>query len=164
MKILVLSDSHSGLHFMRLCIEKVQPDEVIHLGDFYEDGHAMAEENPGIPFHLLAGNCDYYRYSPCKTEILQETIGGVRFYMTHGHKHNVKTGTLLLLMDAALEKADVVLYGHTHIPVCRRAPNGMWVMNPGTSRSDGGSAGLIEIEHGKILKCRILNLTDLEEM
>ena len=38
MTILVLSDSHSTLRFMRLCVEKIQPDALIHLGDYFDDG------------------------------------------------------------------------------------------------------------------------------
>ena len=57
MKILVLSDSHAALSFMRLCIEKIKPDAVVHLGDFYNDGEAMAEEYSHIPFHQVPGNC-----------------------------------------------------------------------------------------------------------
>ena len=36
MKILVLSDSHSTLSFMRLCIQSLCPDAVVHLGDHYQ--------------------------------------------------------------------------------------------------------------------------------
>ena len=56
MKILVLSDSHSALSFMRRCISKIKPDAVIHLGDFYEDGQVMAEEFPHIRFHQVPVN------------------------------------------------------------------------------------------------------------
>ena len=48
MKVLVLSDSHSSLYFMRQCIERTKPDAVIHLGDYFEDGAAMAEAYPHI--------------------------------------------------------------------------------------------------------------------
>ena len=41
MRVLVLSDSHSALSFMRRCIEHIRPDTVIHLGDYFEDGKAM---------------------------------------------------------------------------------------------------------------------------
>ena len=41
MKILVLSDSHSALSFMRRCIGAVRPDAVVHLGDYYEDAQTM---------------------------------------------------------------------------------------------------------------------------
>ena len=44
MKILVLSDSHSTLSFMRQCIRTVKPDTVVHLGDHFDDGPAMQEE------------------------------------------------------------------------------------------------------------------------
>lgn len=44
MKILVLSDSHSALQFMRQCVESVKPDAIIHLGDFFDDGVVIHEE------------------------------------------------------------------------------------------------------------------------
>lgn len=43
MKILVFSDSHAARSFMRLCMERIKPDAFIHLGDYYEDGEAIAE-------------------------------------------------------------------------------------------------------------------------
>ena len=43
MNILVLSDSHSALSFMRRCLESVKPDAVVHLGDYFEDAQAMQE-------------------------------------------------------------------------------------------------------------------------
>ena len=46
MKILVLSDSHSAISFMRQCMDSVRPDAVIHLGDHYDDGEVLAEEYP----------------------------------------------------------------------------------------------------------------------
>ena len=58
MKILVLSDSHSGLRFMRQCIDAVKPNAVIHLGDYYDDGQAMAQEYPHLYFYAVPGNCD----------------------------------------------------------------------------------------------------------
>jgi predicted phosphodiesterase len=44
MTILIFSDSHSGMRFMRRCVEKIKPDTMIHLGDHYDDGEAMAQE------------------------------------------------------------------------------------------------------------------------
>ena len=70
MRILVLSDSHAGLAFMRLCVAKVRPDAIVHLGDFYEDGQVLAAENPHIPVHQVPGNCDRYRNYTGQAEIL----------------------------------------------------------------------------------------------
>ena len=36
-------------------------------------------------------------------------------------------------------------------------------MNPGASGSWGGSAGIIEVENGKIMDCRIFRYGDQEE-
>ena len=156
MKILVLSDSHAALSFMRMCIEKVAPDHVIHLGDHYDDGQAMAEQFSHIRFHQVPGNCDRYRCDPGLPEVMCYDIGGVRIFMTHGHRHAVKTGDAGLVAAARTMDAAVALYGHTHCPVCYLTDEGMWVMNPGTCGSFGGTAGLIEIDGDKNISCRIL--------
>lgn len=162
MKILVLSDSHSAMRYMRDCIEAVRPNAVIHLGDYFDDAAVMKEEYPDIPFYRVPGNCDRYRCLPTDPEILLETVGGVRLYMTHGHRHAVKQTTGLLLKAAREAKADAVLYGHTHIADCRREDDGLWVLNPGSCGYYGGSAGLLEVENRKIISCRILRQEDLE--
>lgn len=164
MKILVLSDSHSALSFMRRCIRAVKPDTVIHLGDHYDDGEAMAEENPHVLFHQVPGNCDRYRCPPGAMEVCSYPIGGVRFYMTHGHRHGVKMGIGGLLADARKMGAQIVLYGHTHRLDCHQEPDGLWVMNPGSCGSMGGSAGVIKIENGEIKACYFITQEDLEDM
>ena len=156
MKILVLSDSHCALSFMRRCIEGVKPNAVIHLGDHFDDGQAMKEEYPGIPFYQVPGNCDRYRCPPGQPEILIYRICGVNLYMTHGHKHSVKTYLGAWLRDARAAKVDAVLYGHTHVADCHREEDGLWVLNPGSCGYYGGSAGLIEVSDGRIRECRIL--------
>ncbi len=163
-KILVLSDSHAGLSFMRMCIAHTSPDAVVHLGDYMEDGRAMAEENPGLPFYLLPGNCDRLRGEWTGQDILTPTMAGAILYMTHGHRHNVKQGIQHLLTDARTSGAAAVLYGHTHRADCHREADGLWVLNPGACGSFGGSAGWMEIENGRISVCRILHTDDLEAM
>lgn len=164
MKILVLSDSHSALSFMFRCAQKVKPDAIIHLGDYYDDGEALSEEFPHIRFYQVPGNCDRYRAPLHAQEILIMPVLGVNLYMTHGHRHNVKFYTGSLLADARKAKVAAVLYGHTHIADCYQEPDGLWVLNPGSAGSFGGSAGIIEVEKGKILDCRIIGQAELEEM
>ncbi len=160
MKILVLSDSHSSLRFMRRCIEKVKPDAVVHLGDYYDDAESLAETYPHIPFHQVAGNCDKYR-SPVNARLmLCYALGGVTVYMTHGHLHHVKMGLGALLADAWKNGAQVVLYGHTHIPDCHREEDGLWVLNPGSA---GSSAGILETDGQAITACYLITETNLEE-
>ncbi len=161
MKILVLSDSHAGRSFMRLCIRSVQPNAIVHLGDYYADGEVMAEEFPGIPVYQVPGNCDLNRGFIRDPEIRVEKVCGVMLYMTHGHRHQVKQGLYRLLRDARAAKVQAVLYGHTHQADCHQE-DGLWVLNPGTCGVYGGSAGLIEVRDGKILSCRILRQEDLD--
>ena len=160
-KILVLSDSHAGLSMMRHAIRSIRPDAVIHLGDYYDDGETVAREYPHIPFHLVPGNCDRYRCPPDARPILCYDVCGVRLFMTHGHLHQVKSVLLRLLRDARQMNAAVALYGHTHEAYCQREEDGLWVLNPGSCGSYGGSVGLIETENGEILRCCTLRCEDL---
>ena len=154
-KILVLSDSHSSLRFMRHCIDIHCPDTVIHLGDHYDDAETLQELYTHIRFHMVPGNCDRFR---CRSElplILCYDIAGVRFFMSHGHLQSVKSGDFRLVSQASQYGAAIALYGHTHVPVCYQTDDGMWVMNPGTAGSFGGSIGIVEIENNRITSCHI---------
>lgn len=161
MKLLVLSDSHAALSFMRRCIDGVQPDAVIHLGDHYDDGAAMAEEYSRIPFYQVPGNCDAHRCFIPDPETRLEILGGVHILMTHGHRHHVKQTLLRLLADARASRAALVLFGHTHSPYCQREEDGLWVLNPGSCGYFGGSAGLVEIRGGEVMQCRLLREEDI---
>ena len=163
MRILVLSDSHAGLSFMRRCVEKTKPDAIVHLGDYFDDSQVLAGEYLHIPIHAVPGNCDKYRLLRPMPEILCYEVCGVRLFMTHGHRHNVKITTGLLIADGVRNNADAVLYGHTHVADCRQLPDGMWVLNPGSCGSFGGSAGIIETQQGKIETCYLINAMNLEE-
>ena len=161
MTILVFSDSHSSLRFMRMCIEAVRPDVMIRLGDYFDDGEAMKEEYTGIRLYQVPGHCDRYRCPPDQPEICIDRIGGVDVYLTHGHKHRVKQGLGGLLSSARTANVDNVMYGHTHVADCHREEDGLWVLNPGSCGYSGGSAGIIEIQDGKIREVRLLREADL---
>ena len=164
MKILVLSDSHSGLRFMRDCIDIVKPDQMIHLGDHYDDGLVLAELYPHVRIHQVPGNGDCYGSGRSAPTVMCYDIGGVRFFMTHGHMHGVKSGLERLLSDAREKGAQVVTFGHTHEALCFCAEGDMWVLNPGSCRSTSGSVGVIEIVDKKVSVCHVLKQTDLEAM
>ena len=160
MKILVLSDSHAGLSFMRRCIEVCKPDAIVHLGDYYDDGVQMQEEYPRIPVHQVMGNCDKYRAPVSAREILNYDVCGISLYMTHGHRHYVKSSLGVLLADARAAKAQAVLFGHTHQAVCYREDD-LWILNPGACGSWGGTAGIIESDGGKITACYLIQQADI---
>lgn len=163
MKILVMSDSHSSIRLMRAAVKAIKPDAIVHLGDYFDDGEVIREENIHIPFHSVPGNCDKYRMYEPRAEVLSYSVCGVHLYMTHGHNHHVKSGLYSLLQDARSANAKAVLFGHTHAALCENM-DGLWVLNPGSCGHAGGTVGLIEVCDDEILSCRILRQEDWEEM
>lgn len=161
MKILVLSDSHHAKRAMEAFTRAVKPDAVIHLGDYYEDGRWLWQNFPEIPFYQVPGNCDYYDYTYGPQEVLTQVLDGVKLYMTHGHRHDVKETLSFLLRDARASHADVVLYGHTHVPDCRQEEDGLWILNPGACGYVGATAGIIETAGGRVTSCRLIKESDL---
>ena len=158
MKILVLSDSHSGLRAMRRFLEKVKPQVMIHLGDYYDDGRTMAEEFPAVTVYQVPGNCDQYRAPLGAPEILLQTVAGVKLYLTHGHRHQVKMTRSMLIQDARKSKVAAVLYGHTHIPA-QQDIAGVRLINPGSAGTGRRPTwALIEIFENGGIACDIKEL------
>ena len=157
-----MSDSHSAIRHMRLALNTTQPDAVVHLGDHYDDIETLTEEYRHVVFHQVPGNCDRYRCPQNTLPILCYSIGGVKFYMTHGHLHGVKSTLFRLVADAKNMGAQAVLYGHTHIADCHQGGD-LWVINPGSCGSSAGSVALIETDGAAIRSCEILPLKDMEE-
>lgn len=157
MKIGVLSDTHGKSVFLRRGLEKLgKIDALIHLGDHCSDA-ANLEQSLNIPVLYVKGNCDFYANAP---EILSLPLGGRKFYMAHGHQFQVNYGMDRLIYKGLEAEADVVLYGHTHIPEVFYEGN-MLVMNPGSASCPRGgkrkTAGIIHIMEGKLVP-HIINL------
>ena len=145
MKILVFSDSHRSLSGMYAAIDLHKPEQVIHLGDMMDDAEEVARHYPKLPFCLVPGNCDGWLTTvPVKKQI---TLAGKSILLSHGHRWGVKSGYDTAICDARAVGADILLFGHTHVPLCQQLEDGLWMMNPGPARS---SYGLIEIEDGQI--------------
>lgn len=159
MKLLIFSDSHSSLRAMRAYVRAVAPDALVHLGDYYGDGSVIAQENPALPTYQVAGNCDRWRCTGFEPEQLVCRLGGAVVFMAHGHRYSVKSGTGSLLAAARERGTQLVLYGHTHTPDCRREADGLWVVNPG-SCGFGGTAACVTLEGGAVMDCRILYDTE----
>lgn len=142
MNILVFSDSHRSIAGMYTAIEQHHPHQVIHLGDLIDDAQEMAHAYPKLPFCMVPGNCDGWSMAPLKRQI---TLEGVSILLSHGHLWGVKRGYEAAIADARACGAGILLFGHTHKALCQRLEDGLWVMNPGASRT---SYGLIEIDGG----------------
>ena len=161
MRLLVLSDSHSHIERMSLAAKQAKPDVIIHLGDYITDAQKLQVKFPNVTMYMVKGNCDVNAAGEKELMIM---IEGVKIFMTHGHKYNVKMGLTSFVCRAQETDAGIALYGHTHRAMIDRV-NGMYLMNPGQmERHDGTSPatyGAITIEKGKVaMELKILEDED----
>ena len=128
MKILVVSDTHRSLANFETVYNRVKPvDAVLHLGDV-EGQEELVRSIAECPVHFVKGNCDLGSPEPIAREL---SLGGVKIFMTHGHKYGINWGTEGLEEMGWQTEAKVVLYGHTHRPVVEWK-SGFWLCNPGS--------------------------------
>ncbi len=154
MKVLVFSDSHGTITYMQQAIRSEEPDVVLHLGDVMRDARALQREYPQLRLEQVCGNCDGPDAQP---EELELTLQGHKIMMTHGHPYHVKLGSAWVVRTAQERGAEVLLFGHTHIPLVDRVGS-LWVMNPGTIQGLGQTTyGVMTLEQDKI-DCRIVSL------
>lgn len=142
MRILVVSDSHGDYRSLKKAIAAQPSAEVIvHCGDGSNEVESLK-----IDFHekqLIAvrGNCDWSSMLP-PTEIAQ--VGGKRLFVTHGHLYQAKFTIYNMICAAREEKADILLYGHTHCAL-NEYDDGLYIMNPGSCHGYGATYGYIDI-------------------
>ncbi len=130
-KILVVSDSHGKNENLKKVMKKLDRyvDLVIHLGDstgFPEDIACYTTK----PIIMIKGNCDYYGGYP-KNTILK--IKGHKFLLMHGTNFYGEATLDEMQSTAMNNDADVLLVGHTHVPLVH--DEGEWgvsVANPGS--------------------------------
>lgn len=128
MKILIVSDTHGKHVNLEIVIDKVKPiDLLIHLGDV-EGGSDYIEAIAPCKTEMISGNNDYF------TNLLREKlieVGNYKVFLTHGHYYGVNYSTERLKEKARELGADIVMYGHTHIPAMDLT-NDVWTVNPGS--------------------------------
>lgn len=137
-----MSDSHNDFGSFNLAI-KAQPsaEVIIHCGDGASEVTKIRNMYPEKFVVGVRGNCDLASEFP-ETEIL--TIDSKKIFVSHGHKYQVKFGKGTIYEKAISEKADILLFGHTH-EAFTDYYNGLHIMNPGSLRGIYGSYGTIDI-------------------
>ena len=103
-------------------------------------------------FLQVRGNCDWGSTLP-KEELVP--LGGKRIFALHGHTRLVKYGLQDLVSEAKARKADVAIYGHTHVARVDYI-DGIYFMCPGSVR--GGDYGMIDITDKGEIACLTASL------
>ncbi|MGL5314525.1 MAG: metallophosphoesterase [Peptostreptococcaceae bacterium] len=127
MKIGVVSDTHMMKRYMDKTIPYLKEcDLIIHAGDNFSDSkylHSMT--NVGVM--AVKGNCDF---DNVEEELLFD-IEDKNIFLCHGDRYGVKYGLDEIEEKAKEVEADIVIFGHTHTPLCIEKDNILYI-NPGS--------------------------------
>ena len=155
-KLLVLSDLHypergNPIPLLER-LKRYEVDYILGVGDYGEKGIDLLKKY--FPKHfendkviLVKGNCDYIDL-PEKKVI--ET-NGYRIGMVHGHQVEPRGNLSGLLHIAKTLKADILLNGHTHIPLFTYYKE-VYFLNPGSAGGAISGEGIIPPKSAAILE------------
>lgn len=147
MKILVFSDSHGNVEHMTVAVERERPARVFHLGDGWRDAERLRAMFPELPLDQVPGNCDLRLEEP---PVKLVTIEGKRILLCHGHTYRVKEGLMDVGYAAREHKADLLCFGHTHVPTQEWAGESL-LLNPGSIGYWGRPGyAVVNIDNGRL--------------
>jgi putative phosphoesterase len=137
MRIGVVSDTHLprfGRALPRALREGVAEADVgliLHAGDFTgSDVPALLEAI--APLRAVAGNND----GPALVERFGRraivAVEGVRIGLVHGDLGVGRTTPERAAGSFRADEVDLVVFGHSHVPLVERLPDGRWLLNPGS--------------------------------
>lgn len=162
MKCLCFSDSHGNPYNIRRVLNMHPDAEVIFfLGDGLSDLEPFVLDRTRA-FLAVRGNCDgsFVLGSAILKKTDEINLLGKRIVFTHGDLYGVKY-SLDGVKKLALERGvDLVLFGHTHMPLERYDADindGVYFFNPGSIATSPASYGVMNItEKGILLSHGIL--------
>jgi hypothetical protein len=123
----VISDTHGRLrpevfaHFDGV-------DGILHAGDI-GDPDILTELEAIAPVTAVSGNTDGPAIAARVPEVAMLEVGDRRITIVHGHRLGSPTPELL---RSAHPEADIVVFGHTHVPTVRWIDDRLF-LNPGAA-------------------------------
>jgi len=145
MRWMIVSDIHGSEYYCNKIMEvakREKADRILLLGDILYHGprndlpkgyapKAVLELLNSVKESLVCvrGNCEaevdqMVLEFPVMADYAILECGNNIIYATHGHKYNIDN-------MPPLKKGDVLLYGHTHVPM-KKNVDGIQVLNPGS--------------------------------
>lgn len=148
MKIGIISDTHRCMKSIDKAIPYLKKcDLIIHAGDYIDDAeyiHYLTDVN----IKCVKGNCDAYNID--ENYELTFLANNKKFFVCHGHYHNVKMDINSLYRFAKDNDIDFVVFGHTHVPTYKTIDNIIFI-NPGSLTYPRGgsdkSFGILTIDN-----------------
>jgi uncharacterized protein len=163
MLIAVISDTHLPRGSRRLpeaCVERiVGADLLLHAGDFSTLEVLRELEAIGPPLVGVHGNvdsADLRRVLPPERVVEAE---GARIAMLHDA--GPRAGRIERLRRRFGERVDLVIFGHSHLPLHERAPDGFQILNPGSPterrRAPSHTMALVDVADD-FARCEIVSV------
>ncbi len=166
MKIMIASDLHGSRYYMEKLLKALEteaPDKLLLLGDILYHGprndlprdydpKAVIEMLNPLAHKILCvrGNCEaevdqMVLSFPVMADYCVLFEQGRTLYVTHGHLFSENE-------PPKLQKGDILLTGHTHLPKCVEH-DGWWYLNPGSVSipKEGSWHGYMILEDGTFL-------------
>jgi putative phosphoesterase len=154
-RLLLLADTHVPGRARDLppsvWAEVQRSDVVIHAGDWV--GAALLDDLEGRAASLLGcwGNNDGPELRARLPEVGRATFEGVRIAVVHETGPSTRREQR---MAAAYADADVLVFGHSHIPWDTTAATGLRLLNPGSPtdrrRQPVGTFMTVEVDDGAV--------------
>jgi putative phosphoesterase len=157
MLIAVISDTHLPRGARQLpdaCLARIAAaDLLLHAGDFLtlpvlRDLEAIGPSVVGV--HGNMDSAEVRRVLPAERVV---EAGGARIAMVHDA--GTRRGRLERLRRRFGERADAVVFGHSHLPLHERSDDGFQIFNPGSPterrRAPVHTMGIARVEGGRVV-------------
>lgn len=129
MKIGIISDTHGDIKAIDKAIPYLKKcDLIIHAGDYIDDAEYIYYLTD-VNVNCVKGNCDSYNIDG--NYELTFSVKNKKFFVCHGHYHDVKKDLNSLYRFAKNNDTDFVVFGHTHVPTYETIDN-ITFINPGS--------------------------------
>ena len=163
MRLVVLADTHIVPGRSRRLPDAVYEaldaaDAILHAGDIMTAD--LVHELEGFaPVHAVLGNNDDGVLAGMLPETLALDLAGVRVGMIHDSGPSAGRPRR---MRKRFPDRDVVVYGHSHNPVCGEGERGQLLVNPGSPtdkrRQPVATYGILELVDARVACAEIIPL------
>lgn len=132
MRIAVVSDTHMPGRgpLPAACRARLAAaDAIVHAGDWSDAATLAMLRGLGPPLVGVHGNVDQPAVRAALPATAELEAGGLRIAVVHDAG---PAAGRLERMRRRFPDADGVVFGHSHIPLLERAPDGFFILNPGS--------------------------------
>ena len=163
MVIAVISDTHLPRGARRLpdaCVERIAAaDLLLHAGDFSTLEVLRELEAIGPPVAGVYGNVDSAELRRLLPPERVVEADGARIAVLHDA--GPRAGRLERMRRRFGDRAEIVVFGHSHLPLHEQAPDGFQIFNPGSPterrRAPAHTMGRITVRDG-LARCDLIQL------